>query len=90
MSATHTALEFDGEAVGDLITIGNCVTLFAVRRELADLDGAIFRSVGEARQAVAKHLGNSPSAGTFHLRREPVSRRASFFGVATMRRGEDS
>lgn len=56
MSALHAALIVDGETVGDLISIGNAVTFFAARIELTMLDGAVFRSIAEARQAVAASL----------------------------------
>ena len=56
MSAVHSALHFDGEAVGDLISVGDKVILFAVRVELAELDGRLFCSADDAHAAVARML----------------------------------
>jgi hypothetical protein len=63
MSALHSPLMVDGEAVGDLITVGSSVTFFAARIELAPLDGAVFRSAAEVQHVVIAILaGRKASA----------------------------
>jgi hypothetical protein len=56
MSATHMPLMIDGEPIGDLITVGGFVSLFTARRDLAPLDGRVFRSADDAREAVQHAL----------------------------------
>ena len=62
MSAKHFPLVLAGEAVGDLITVGNRLSLFTVRPDLAVLDGLSFRSVEEARRVAAGLLRGANEA----------------------------
>lgn len=52
MSASHQCLSLDGEQIGDLVSVGARVTFFTVCADLRDLDGRIFKSADEVRNAV--------------------------------------
>jgi hypothetical protein len=56
MSAHHQCLSIDGEALGDLVSVGSRVAFFTVRKELKPLDGRLFASVADLRSAVKAAL----------------------------------
>ena len=57
MSAQHQCLSIDGEALGDLVSVGSRVAFFTVRKELKPLDGRLFASIADLRSAVKAALG---------------------------------
>jgi hypothetical protein len=56
MPVTHSALQFEGERVGLVISLGDRYVFYTDRRCLAALDGAIFGSVRAIEDAVREQM----------------------------------
>jgi hypothetical protein len=52
MAIQHQPAIVHGERVGDIISLGNRVMFFTVRRDLSSLDGMIFPDIQAVKNAV--------------------------------------
>ncbi len=64
-------IEYAGIPVGITIPDGDRVKFIAVKYPVIDLDGGVYRSVGELQSAIHQHMAKSASED-----------QAEFFGVA--------